>query len=64
MFIAYLIAKDKALILSYIWVEIDDVVSSFLDDGYLWMWGWGSRGQLGQGEMKNLNTPTKVEGFK
>ena len=34
------------------------------EDGYLWMWGWGSRGQLGQGELKNLNTPTKVEGFK
>ena len=41
-----------------------DLLANFSEDGILWMWGWGSRGQLGQGELKNLNTPTKVEGFK
>jgi alpha-tubulin suppressor-like RCC1 family protein len=40
------------------------LLSLYLDDGYLWMWGWGSRGQLGQGEKMNLNSPAKVEGFK
>ena len=45
-------------------VNILTLLANFSEDGILWMWGWGSRGQLGQGELKNLNTPTKVEGFK
>ena len=45
-------------------VNILTLLGNLLEDGILWMWGWGSRGQLGQGELKNLNTPTKVEGFE
>ena len=35
-----------------------------VEDGVLFMWGWGARGQLGQGELKSLFTPTVVNGFK
>ena len=34
------------------------------EDGLLWMWGWGARGQLGQGELKSAFSPIAVEGFK
>ena len=33
-------------------------------DDNLWMWGWGARGQLGQGDTKNHNTPVAVDAFK
>jgi len=33
-------------------------------DGALWMWGWGARGQLGQGDTKSSNVPVLVEAFK
>ena len=35
-------------------------------DGRLYMWGWGGRGQLGQGEILKSpqNLPLLVEGFK
>jgi len=33
-------------------------------DVALWMWGWGARGQLGQGDTKSSNVPVLVEAFK
>lgn len=32
--------------------------------GSLYMWGWGERGQLGQGDYNNLYIPSLVNGLK
>ena len=34
------------------------------EDGVLWMWGWGGRGQLGNSTMKSQFQPAAPEGFK
>ena len=46
---------------------LEEVILSFcfaVASRSLWMWGWGARGQLGQGDTRNLNTPSLVEIFK
>lgn len=43
-----------------------ETISHHTVEGKLYMWGWGGRGQLGQGEiLKNPQSlPLPVEGFK
>ena len=40
------------------------VLGSIVEDGVLWMWGWGGRGQLGNSTMKSQFQPAVPEGFK
>lgn len=33
-------------------------------DGHVYSWGWGHRGQLGHGDLRNCYQPMRVEGLE